>query len=235
MKIFKEYLNIIKLIAVLLLFFCSSYIQLIPAMLFNINIYTASTTTLYALQLFSNSVVALCLFFMYRKSLIKEFKEFKNKFWDIADLSIKYWILGLIAMALSNILIGFFTPSKIANNEAGVQNIITQVPFIAFILTTVLAPFTEEIIFRKAFKENFKEKTLFILMSGIVFGSLHVISSVTTLYDYLYIIPYSALGIAFACLYYKTDNIFSSMFVHMLHNGILTILSIIGTGMIILW
>ena len=234
MKILKEYLNIIKLIAVLLLFFCSSYIQLIPAMLFDINIYTASTTTLYALQLFSNSIMALCLFLLYRKSLIKEFKEFKNNFWDIADLSIKYWIIGLIAMAASNILIGFFTPAKIANNEAGVQNIIAQVPLIALILTTILAPFTEEIIFRKAFKENFKEKILFVLMSGIVFGSLHVISAVTTLYDYLYIIPYSALGIAFAYLYYKTNNIFSSIFVHMLHNGILTVLSIIGTGMIIL-
>lgn len=234
MNITKKYKSLIKLIIALFLFFYASIITIIPIVIFNIDLDTASTTTIYALQLFSNIFRALCLFLMYKKELIEKFKEFKNNFWDNADTAIKYWMIGLVVMAASNILIGIFTPSKVANNEAGVQEIITQSPLIAFILTTILAPFTEEVIFRKSFRDVFKEKNIYILISGLVFGSLHVISSVTTLYDYLYIIPYSALGIAFATIYYKTDNIFSSIFVHMLHNGVLTIMSIISTGMMLL-
>ena len=46
----------------------------------------------------------------------------------------------------------------------------------------------------------------------------------------------TGLGIAFAALCYDTDNIWSSIFAHFLHNGILTILSVISSfiGMIIL-
>lgn len=233
MEFFNKYKNIIRLIISLLLFFFSYLVQLVPIFLFDIDVVNASDTTLYALQAFSNSFMAICIFLMYRKELISKFKEFIKNFWDMADISIKYWLIGLCAMAVSNILISTFSPVKIANNEAGVQDIITSVPFIALFLTTVLAPFTEEMIFRKAFRDVFPKKMEYILLSGIIFGALHVISSVTSLYDYLYIIPYSSLGIAFAALYYKTDNIFTSIFVHMLHNGILTILSIVGTGMIL--
>jgi membrane protease YdiL (CAAX protease family) len=76
-------------------------------------------------------------------------------------------------------------------------------------------------------------KWVFIITSGIVFGLLHVITSFDYLYDLLYIIPYSSLGIAFALIYYRTNNVFSSIFVHALHNTILVILNIFLIGVIL--
>ena len=72
-----------------------------------------------------------------------------------------------------------------------------------------------------------------MIVSGLLFGALHVITQITSLYDYLYIIPYSALGIAFAITNYKTNNVFPSIFTHMIHNGVITLMSILGTGMIL--
>ena len=46
--------------------------------------------------------------------------------------------------------------------------------------------------------------------------------------DFLYIIPYGALGAAFAYINVKTDNVYSSILVHFVHNSILTIFSIIS-------
>ena len=85
----------------------------------------------------------------------------------------------------------------------------------------------EEIIFRKCYKNAFSNKWLFIILSSLVFGSLHVITSMTSLMDLLFIIPYGSLGAAFAIMYQKTDTIYTSMLMHMLHNTILIILSII--------
>lgn len=100
-------------------------------------------------------------------------------------------------------------------------------------MTSILAPFIEELIFRKAFKDAIKSKWLFVLTSGIVFGCLHVVGSISSLYEILYIIPYSSLGIAFALAYHETDNIFSSIFLHFLHNTIVMSLVIFGMGVIL--
>ena len=238
MRFIKKFEPLIKFILTLLLFFYSSLIQFLPLAImaffdkdFSINL--NDPNIVYALQIFSNSVLAFLLFLMYKDDLIKEFKTFKKNFWDISDKAIKYWILGLIVMAVSNILISKFTPVQISNNEQGVREIITGAPILAFLLTTVLAPFTEEIIFRKSFRTIINEKIPYILISGLIFGALHVVTDITSIYDYLFLIPYCALGISFSYINYETKNIFSTILVHTLHNGILTMFSIIGTGMIL--
>ena len=85
--------------------------------------------------------------------------------------------------------------------------------------------FRFDTIFRKGFKKAFPNKYLFVILSGVIFGLLHVVSA-KTLLEALYIIPYSSLGIAFAITYYKTDTVFSSIFVHILHNSILIIFAL---------
>ena len=96
---------------------------------------------------------------------------------------------------------------------------------------SIYAPFTEELIFRKSIKDmviSYKDskitKYMYIVISGLIFGSLHVLGMATSILDYLYIIPYTSLGIAFASLYYKSDNIFSSMCMHRVHNTVAIIL-----------
>lgn len=223
----KNFKPLIKLSIVLLLFYLSSLFSLIPIYLFDIDINNCNDTLYNFLRILPNICQAIILYFIYRKDIKKDYKDFKNNFGKYSDIAIKYWILGFIAMFVSNIIITNITPVKIAANEEGVREIIKAIPIISFLAIGFLAPFSEELIFRKSFKDSIKSKWLFILTSGIVFGLLHVIGSISSLYDLLYIIPYSSLGIAFATIYYKSDNIFSSIFVHSLHNTILILLNII--------
>ena len=104
----------------------------------------------------------------------------------------------------------------------------------SIIAVGILAPIIEELTFRKAFREVFTNKTLFVLASGLIFGGLHVILSLNSLWDLFYIIPYSSLGIAFGYMYQKTDNIYTSIIMHIFHNTALTTLSLIGGAMILL-
>ncbi len=51
---------------------------------------------------------------------------------------------------------------------------------------------------------------------------MHAFNTETiTLVDILYIIPYSVPGMAFAKMLSKTDNIFTSTGIHLLHNGLM--------------
>ena len=231
--LFGKYSKVMKLFAVLLIYVTSSIISKIVIAVLDIDIKTMSQTTEISILLFRQTVVAIIIFFMYFKDLKKEFAIFKKNFMSCMDEGIKYWLLGLLIMASSSLLINFFSSEKMSNNEAGVRKMLEKVPIQAIILTSILAPFIEELIFRKSFKDALKEKWLFILTSGIVFGSLHVLGSITSLYNLLYLIPYSALGISFAYIYYKTDTIFTSISMHLIHNVALSLMTIFARGMIL--
>lgn len=219
-----SYKGIIKCVIAFLLFFTSSLIFDFLVFIFNIPVVEENIKLLYFIKLVSNFILCGILFFLYRKDLISNFKEFKKKFGYYSDMSFKYWACGLIVMAASNFLISALTPSRIANNEEVIQSIFTVVPFITVAMTVLTAPFIEEIVFRKSLKDAIKNKWAYILTSGIIFGAMHVIGADTIYwYDYLYIIPYSALGIAFSKLCYDTDNIYTSIFAHFVHNFIISV------------
>ena len=165
------------------------------------------------------------LVIIYRKYLIEKWKDFKKHFASYFDISFKYWLTGLIVMYVSNIIIMSLIDS-VGSNEEAVQSIITSFPLAAFFMTTFFAPVIEELIFRKALQDAVPVKKLFPLIGGLIFGYIHVISAINPL-EYLMIISYGSLGYAFAYALNKTDNIYSVILMHMIHNGILTLLQVI--------
>ena len=228
------YKPVIYLTIVLLIFYCSALFAAIPISIFDIDLDTCSDVVYNTLRVLPNIGQGILLIILYRKSLKKDLIDFKNNFGNYSDIALKYWAIGFVAMMASNLLINISANIKLASNEQGVREIISVVPVLSIFSICIFAPIAEELIFRKTFKECFKEKWTFILISGIVFGLLHVIGSFNSLQEFLYVIPYSSLGIAFALIYYKTGNIFSSIFVHCLHNTFLVLLNIILSGVILL-
>lgn len=226
MKI-NKFINVKELLKGILIFilFCfSSLFQLIPITLFNIK---RTTFNSIILSTFSNICLLIILIIIYRRELIKEFKLFKKNLLENLDTGIKYWLIGLLVMMISNIIITYILGLNQAQNEQAVQKMINKMPIMMLITAGFIAPITEEITFRKTFKNIFLNKYLFIILSGLVFGSMHVITSYSNPLELLYIIPYGSLGMAFATMYYKTDTIYTSISMHMLHNTILTLVSIL--------
>ncbi len=226
-KNFINWKGLILGIIVFLLFYFSSYFQLIPIILLNWDIRSITESQNVMLSTFSNIVLLLILFLIFRKDIIKEWKKFKLNFLENIDTGIKYWLVGLAIMMGSNIIINIVMNLGQAANEQAVQQMISALPWLMFINAGIIAPCTEELIFRKSFRKAFPNKWLFILISALVFGSLHVVTSMTSPIELLYIIPYGALGGAFAYMYQKTDTIFTSIAMHMFHNSALILLSIL--------
>lgn len=220
----KKYKNIMKGITALVLFFLSSTIQRLFVMIFGIKKITNTNAVI--LNFSSSFIILLCLLFLYQKELKKEWNIFKKNLADNMDIGLKYWLLGLAGMMVSNITLSILFQNDGADNEQLVQQMITSLPILMVFSAGFIAPIVEEITFRKVFRDNIKKDILFILVSGIFFGFLHVFPA-DNLGQFLYIIPYSSLGISFAIMYQKTNTVFTSISMHMMHNTILTLLSIL--------
>ena len=217
---------ILKGIIVMLLFFNSNYIKLFFATIFNIKIKNISNLNYLILTILSDIVLSFIFYLIYRKELKKDFNTFKNNFNKCFDSGLKYWLIGLSIMVIANILIAMFTPLSNSTNEKSVQSLIPTSPALMFIAAGIFAPIIEEITFRKTFQTIFKNKWTFALISFLVFGYIHVMNSNNPL-ELLYIVPYGSLGLVFALTDYETNTVFTSIMMHMIHNSMLIILSLL--------
>ncbi len=218
--------KIIRSIIVFISFYLSSYLQYIPVIIFHLDVSKLTNKELVILSTFSSFIFSLFLIVVYRKDLSIEFKKFKEKFSYNIDTGFKYWSTGLVIMFISNIIITFALKAGGANNEEAVQAMIHSFPILMAIDAGIIGPFNEEMVFRKTIKDIFKNKWVFVGLSFLLFGGAHVINSANSILDYLYIIPYGALGASFALAYYDTDTVFTSTFMHMFHNTCLVLISI---------
>lgn len=217
---------ILKGIIVMLLFFNSNYIKLFFATILNIKIKNISNLNYLILTILSDIVLSFIFYLIYRKELKKDFNTFKNNFNKCFDSGLKYWLIGLSIMVIANILIAMFTPLSNSTNEKSVQSLIPTSPALMFIAAGIFAPIIEEITFRKTFQTIFKNKWTFAIISFLVFGYIHVMNSNNPL-ELLYIVPYGSLGLVFALTDYETNTVFTSIMMHMIHNSMLIILSLL--------
>lgn len=221
-------INFTKGLGLILLMALWSYIPLICLMALGFDYTTLAPTTRIIYLTVCDLTFLAFLIFIYRKEFFKDFKNFtnKNNISQNIKTALKYWSIGLLIMITSNLIIGIINSGGIASNEESVRELIEKVPLYMFFNIVIYAPITEELIFRRSFKNTFSNKYLYILSSGLIFGGMHVISELNNWQQLLYIIPYSSLGITFAALYKKTDNIFSTIFTHAFHNSLTLLLYI---------
>jgi len=225
----KDILKRVLLFSLLfILFLFSDLIYTIPLSILKIDYNSLSYNIKVLCSIISSLIISIILIIIYRKYLKEKIIDFKNNFNKYFDTGMKCWFIGLVGMSVTNVLIAAFTPVKEANNEVLVQEMLNLAPILTFISSTFMAPFIEEMLFRKSLGDIFKNKKLMVIISGLVFGLLHVIFSFKTPYDLLYTIPYGLLGGSFAYMIYKHDNVIIPITFHMLHNGILTFISIIS-------
>ena len=101
-------------------------------------------------------------------------------------------------------------------------------PFYSIASMCFIAPFLEELLFRYNFK-YITNKYVYVILTGIIFALMHVIFSLSEVSELLYIIPYSMLGFALGMIYKKCDdNLYSTIFTHMLHNTFTVIVIMFG-------
>lgn len=228
-KIINKIILILKSISIILLLILSSTI-FFSILKVNPNNISDKTYTIYLT--ISELLLLIILFIIYRKTILEDFKKFKKDINGNLELAFRYWTVGFSIMLISNLFISLILEKNISGNEEVVRNYINASPLLMAISTIIFAPINEELTFRKSIRDALKNKWIYAIASGLIFGGLHIISYINTPLDLIYLIPYTSLGISFALLYYKTNNIFSSISMHTMHNLLAIIIYILGESLI---
>lgn len=223
--------KIIKVLISFALIILMLFWGIIPSIVLSvigINPDNLSSTVKYVITFINDILFLGILVSIYYKSIKNNIlKYFKYNFKDNFKTSISYWLIGLGIMYVSNFIIAIVMNGQLTENEETVRNMIDMAPLYMLFQLVIYAPISEELIFRRSFRDIFKNKWAFAIVSGVVFGGLHAISSITNVVSLLYLIPYCSLGIVFGLLYYKTNNIFSTIVVHAIHNFMALILYLV--------
>lgn len=190
-------------------------------------------------------VVTFLIVFLFRKYMFEQFKDFFNRMpktilLGFIGVGVIYFIVIIMGIILT--LLGV---SDQADNQASLIEMLEAAsPFqFAMLITfiTVLAPVTEELVFRKGiygivgivttnylnkFDGKFTKKKIHlianiiaILISGIIFGAIHATD--------IYLLVYGGLGVALGLVYFLSDkNIIVPIITHIVYNTISVVLTL---------
>lgn len=169
-------------------------------------------------------ILSIYYIIIYKKDFIYYLKNFKLKYmkWILI-----IWIIGFILMILSNYIINYkILPNNISGNEELNRTLLFNHKFTYTLLLSIIIPFLEEISFRLEFKKNIKNKYVFLILTSLLFASMHLFTT-TKVIELIYVIPYIILGFTFSFIYYKTNNIISSIIAHIIHNTLIVIMLLV--------
>lgn len=141
---------------------------------------------------------------------------------------IRYYFMGQIAMVVVSLLLEFlFNIQDSSANQQAVESMLSDSPLMIVITTVIFAPILEEIIFRGGLYLGIKNKvgnTLAVLISAVSFGAIHVLGSVSSPLDLLYILPYSVMGYFMVISVRDTDSIWGGIVYHFINNLVAVLL-----------
>lgn len=180
-----------------------------------------------ALSILGDCAFVLLMLVFYYKDLKREAKKFTDTFKSSMSKGLWYYFIGLLVMIISNVIISFVI-KEVSANESAVRDLLYDSPLLTMINIAIFAPLTEELLFRKSLRPLIKNKWIYALVSGLLFGGAHLVAGLSNfqIIDLLYLIPYGSLGFVFALGDAETESTFTSITIHGLHNFV--------TGMLLL-
>ncbi len=223
------------------LFFASSLIIIAVAMFFAPgvpvyvdNIFNEVLLPYVALGSSVSTIVFLIIAFTRSRELIENFRTKWNKKTIIRILiwfSIFFAGSIIISVVTSLIHSAIYGDSINTNaNQSSLEEQIKAAPYMGILAFVVLGPLMEEIAFRYGIIGSLKNKKISLAISVIVFGSLHLLSSIpnNSLGEDVWTLPsYIWTGLILGLVYIKTDNITTSYTVHLLNNLIAYIIVLV--------
>ena len=193
----------------------------------NINLSALPRIARISILIINYLIYVFAMIFIFWEDIKRCIKDLKKDFSSKVLLGLNCWIIGCLVMTISSVIISLITGNSTSTNEGLVRQSIKVAPIFMLFLCTVVAPIFEEMTFRKALYGLIKNKVVFIISSGVIFGLLHIAGSYSGPLDLLYVIPYGAMGCSFAFLLTQTDNIVLPIGIHMIHNFILVLSQIL--------
>ncbi|HAT4365533.1 TPA: CPBP family intramembrane metalloprotease, partial [Clostridium perfringens] len=148
-------------------------------------------------------VLFLCGVYLYKDNYIQGFLKVKEKPLKF----LLFLVIGIIAIYISNVVFDIFIKEQGSNQEAlmSTQKYITGLTAVFYyIITIIIGPLNEELIFRNILIGKFKKyipTMLTLVISSTLFGLIHIHSSS----ELVQVLPYIGSGVIFGLIYWKSN------------------------------
>lgn|GEM_PF-2348507 len=201
-----------------------------------------STLSNFFTYLLVTTVIALML----KTYLVRDWKEaIKNKAKTFLN-GFGGWIVVLASAVVAGLIMEALGTPQDSSNQAEIVAIITgEFGFLMIFVTIIAAPIVEELIFRKAIIDGLERSTklklpVILLISSLLFASIHIVSEVANLFGedvtflegalgLLQILPFLFMGVALGLVYkYSKNNVIVPIIAHVFQNAFATIMVFVG-------
>lgn len=173
-------------------------------------------TNRYLWILCDGSIILIPLLIIFRKELIESFKNLLGNFKKLMVFSIVILIITVIISNITGLIIQLVA-GDMPTNQRYIESTFNTIQL--FIAGVIVYPTVEELIFRGCLRKILKNNIIFIFLSGLLFGSIHIFYfQQSNPLQYLYLISYSITGMGLAYIYTRTKNIYTCILAHMLVN-----------------
>lgn len=218
----KNYDKLVKGIGVFLLYILVPYVidMFLPSI-------TKSNTVELIIRIVCMFLLLLFFILLYKDDIIKDIKAFKNNFSKIIVKSIMYFALFIVGFGIISTLLNVLYPDFVYTNSSIIDTLLKDNFVIMIIYVFIISLFTEQIVFRKVFKDILKNKYFFIIFSGLIYGFFQIGYHVSSINDILSIIPFTYAGIILSTSYQETDNILTPCFVYLIYDLFMLVISVL--------
>ena len=186
---------LLKILLAIVVFFYTSIPVLVILRTIGMNITSANYKSLVVFDFISSFIVAILISFIYFDLLKEDLKKIKekcdNKFVNylkniiigfLCLLAVKY-INAIVVTVISTIL-GFEISTS--DNQAVIEKMVNNLPLLITLSASFFAPVSEEVLFRGGIRKLMNNKGVFITVSGLIFGLMHVTDNIVFILEILF-------------------------------------------------
>lgn len=163
---------------------------------------------------------------IFRKALLDSAKDFKKNNETYIRTAAIFFVIALVLMVSSAIFLNSMGVGE-SSNEQAINSAVEKYGFLQIIIVCLIGPFVEEIFYRgilfgliKGNGNNTIRAIIAVALTALIFMFSHVNYSSFNVADLLANVPIGMLGLSLGILYWKTDNIFCPLLVHVAINSI---------------
>ena len=176
---------------------------------------TSSNTTELIYRFAFMFLLLLFFIFLYKDDIVRDIKAFSPK---LIGKSLLYFIILIVGFFLVATVLFIVYPDFSYTNSAIMDSLLQKNFALMIFYVFIISLFTEQIVFRKVFKEILNNKYFFIVFSGIIYGVFQVGYNISSINDVLTIIPFAFAGIILSTSYEKTNNILTPCLVYLFYD-----------------
>lgn len=208
----------------------SPFLLGIVAAIFNIDIQAMSPKEMMIVNLVSGFINIIGLTLIASKKIRYDYHQ-SPAFSDFIKTALKWAGLAIVAMMIAGMIVDLFVDKSTSDNQAIIDSIFQLYPFQISIMTIIIAPIVEELVFRYAIidVENKNFTMISLIISSLLFGLIHLNLDIHALdfTELWYLLIYGTLGFVLGLSYVKSKNILMPIAVHALYNAFVTLIMFI--------